>query len=122
MLSFTVRQMNLITKHAFYARLSRFFAARGLSEGFRSAARDTAATYALWDAHWPTVSTLSEHDAALHMAFVLAWFLDGGDVDHALKHLRQMDDRELQMKLVLSERGHLRFSELDHPATAGTTP
>ena len=51
-LTFSIAQMDRIAKDAFYVRLSRFFVARGLSEGFRRAALDVTATYALWDAHW----------------------------------------------------------------------
>lgn len=120
-LTLTAPQLDQLAKHAFYARLSRFLAARGLSDGFRRAALDTAATYSLWDEHWQAVRTFCEHDAALHLAFVLAWSLDGGNVDLALKHLQQKADPEMLMKRVLSERGHLRFSELDRPANAGAS-
>jgi hypothetical protein len=107
--------MDLLTKRVFYARLARFLATRGLSERFRQAALDTKKTYALWDEHWDEVVTFSEHDAALRLAFILMWSLEGRDINQALAYLRQNDDPELLMKRALSKTGHLSFSALDLP-------
>ena len=118
MLTISADQMDRIAKQAFYSRLARFVAARGLSSALREAAANTSRTYALWDEYWAVASALSEHDAALRLVFVLAWSLDRSDVAKALDLLQQNEISELLMKRALSERGHMRFSDFDHSASS----
>lgn len=114
MLTISANQMERMTRLSFYGRLTAFLRARSKSDALRRAAEETARCHGLWDVHWPAVKSLSEHDAALRLVFILVWQLEGGDVEQVLTRLAQVDDAELAMKRVLSERGHLRFSDFDH--------
>ena len=114
MLTISANQMERMTRLSFYGRLTAFLRARGKSDALRHATEDTARCHGLWDLHWPAVKSLNEHDAALRLVFILVWQVEGGDVEQVLARLTQVEDAELAMKRVLSERDHLRFSDFDH--------
>lgn len=114
MLVLRTAQIDAMSRFHFLARLERFLQVHARSPLLKQALADRGSTYALWNRFWPRVACVSEHDAALFLSFMLVCQAEGLDLKQAAALGAARDaSAELGMKRVLSERGHLRFSDFD---------
>lgn len=113
MIKISETQMRLIDKSYFLNTLERFIVTRCKNQKLLTLLSEREKLHSLWDAHWESAWTISEHDCALLLVLVAVWKCEGA----ALKPVEAMPayvkDQEVEIKQYISGRGYFRFSDFD---------
>lgn len=115
MLTFDQQQHDELLLTAFERRVGRFVAERALSPALKDLAARHATVAALCRDQRFRTARLSEHDAAVLLTYALACHADGADPDEGIERAQARPQPVTAMKVFLSQRGHLRFSDFDLP-------
>lgn len=128
MLVLTAENLQQTSSPAFLRRLHDFLLHAARSQAFRKVLSDASGTRSFWQPLWPQAQSMTEHDAALFLCFMLvACKVEGWSSADALAATFALPDDipteasglpEIRLKQFLAEHGHLRFSAFDFPEFA----
>ena len=110
----SAERLATLTRMSFYSRLFHFVTGCCKNPSLLAWVTDAERKRSLWDSVWPDVRQLSEHDCALALIYLAVCDCEGIVLDAQRTLLRDLRDKEIEMKRFLSDRGYFRFSDFDY--------
>ncbi len=115
MLTFDQQQHDELLLTTFERRVGRFVAQRALSPALQALAARSATVADLCREQRFRTARLTEHDAAVLLTYALACRADGVDPERGIERAQAQPQPTTAMKIFLSQRGHVRFTDFDLP-------